>query len=167
MRPKRSFGNFSGSLEATISAREWMIGKPRSHSVPGRGWPGWMHSGRASEAARHVRELAPHPGRVVDLVPDRAVLEPALDEPAPGVRRAEAGALRLAGRQRDRHRYVLGVGGAFQLRPGVLGLVDVRIGINDRHGDLPSFCDSAHFLMSRSYAAHIRLKNQAGCFFGW
>jgi hypothetical protein len=51
MSPNRSFGNFSGRPEVTSSVKEYMMGKPLSHSCPGSGWPVWMHRGRSSALA--------------------------------------------------------------------------------------------------------------------
>ena len=73
---------------------------------------------------------------MVDFIADGTVLQPAFNHPAAAVRRVIAGSFGLIGRHRNRHRYVVRVGGTLQLLPGGFGLIDMRIGINHRHGKI-------------------------------
>src|SRR5205085_1107848 len=93
----------------------------------------YSHLVHVGQPSWHILQLPPHTRRMVHLISDGSVLQPALHHPAATVHAAQAHPRGLVRSRRYCRRNMSGVWTTLQFLPGGLGLVYMRISVNDRH----------------------------------
>ncbi len=88
------------------------------------------HLVHVRQTARHILKLSKQPRRMIHLITDGAVLQPAFYDPAAAGRRVIAGALGFVRRHRNRNGDIFRVRCALQRSPGLFAFVYMRIGID-------------------------------------